>query len=74
MREKVIDLGFEFQGTCHCHGGTSYNYDHPSKPGWRIEIGTNNYWIKQMVGAQYQTVTFGNTQTFREALVTYFEM
>lgn len=73
MKEQLIALGFEFKGSCNCHGGTSYHYDHPAKPNMRMEVGTSNYWVKTKDNSiNYRTIDFGNTQTFNEALQKHF--
>lgn len=72
MRELVATRGFNNSGSCNCNGGTIF-FTSKQHPGWRIDLGTNNFWIKQqIVGGNYRQVSSGNSNQFQEQFDKYF--
>lgn len=74
MREILLQRGFKQVGSCNCHGGTTYWFEHVNHPDWRMEVGTASYWVKQRhrPNPNFNTVDFGNQSTFNEKLNKYF--
>lgn len=72
MVEILTSRGFNYSGSCNCHGGNTKWYENPNFPGLRMEVSTAGFWVKQKVNMNWQTIDFGSVGSFEEKLNKYF--
>ncbi len=73
MREQLKNLNFKFEGSCNCHGETSYTFSYPNSQ-HRIEVSNGRVWVKGFNGVRWSTIDFGNSTRFQEFLTKYFNL